>query len=372
MKYLIYIISFTILSCNKGVRTNQSIEKFEEKFKNDLNCKKSDWHPTLKGINQEIKLGHKEFDSQTKLYLYSRNPNNKYTELKKAINQSSSIYKIEYRTETNNQPPLEIQNFNNIEELVLTGFNSEDVMDFVKKFKSLTSLMISGNYTSKFHFKNGLNVTLEVLNLNSNYIRSLSQTLSNFTKLNDLNLAHNSIGSINLINLPPNIERLTLYNNYIENIEGEFTHMVQLKSLHLGSNCLSKIDNNLMALKHLEYLELSKNNLLEIPKEIFEISTLKKVYLSDNQLNNLPNEIINLKELEYLFLDNNAIVELPKELFELKRIKKVSLRNNNLKSLPKGLKIVGFEGEIDLRGNQIDTNQINRILSLNNKLKILI
>ena len=135
---------------------------------------------------------------------------------------------------------------------------------------------------------------------------------------------------------------------------------------------MGKIDNRLDALKQLEYLELSKNNFLEIPKEIFEILTLKKIYLSDNQISDLPNEIINLKDLEYLFLDNNAIVEVPRSLFELKRVKKISLRNNNLKSLPSELKNIEFEGEIDLRGNQIDTIQINRILSSNNKLKILI
>lgn len=202
MKNLIYILSFITLSCNTGNRANKANVKIEKELNSERNCQKSEWHPTLNGINKEINLGHKEFDSQTKLYLYSRNPNNKHTTVKEALLQSSSIYKIEYKTETNNQPPLELENFKKIEELVLTGFNSEDVMKFVKNFNSLTQLMISGNYTSEFYFKNSLNKSLEILNLNSNYIRSLDQELSDFTKLIDLNLAHNSIGIIDLQKMP--------------------------------------------------------------------------------------------------------------------------------------------------------------------------
>lgn len=372
MKNLIYILSLTIISCNKKTISYDKPNDQKLGQAMEVNCLKTDWHPTLNNINSEILPEEEKLDKDSKLKLFSRNETATYGSVEEAISNQESIYKIEYRTESNKKPTSDILKFSQIEELILTGYNSENIMGFIKKFDSLTELMISGNYTSKFNFENNLPKSLVVLNLNSNYIRKLDNSLLDLTQLTDLILAHNSIEHINLDYLPPNLKRLSLYNNFIENIEGEFQNNQNLVSLHLGSNCLIEVGNKLNKLKHLEYLELSNNKLNKIPPDIFSIKSLKKLYLSKNCIIELPNGIGNLINLEYLFFDNNEIETIPMELFRLKNIKKLSLRNNNIKYLPEGLGEVEFLGEIDLRGNNFESGELHKIQELKNKLNIKI
>lgn len=237
-------------------------------------------------------------------------------------------------------------------DLTLNSLNSIDIDQQATPIK----FNLSNNNFNRIPLHNSNNnthSTLEILNLNNNYIKEvLVDNLASLVNLKELYLAYNQIETIEkgafltLINLKVldlsfnklkklsrlssqvNLEKLILNHNLIEHtthLHITSNKLNKLKILNLNNNQLKYIENYTFGhLKNLLDLDLSYNQIEKIDVDAFHISNtslygpglLEKIDLSNNALTQLKNNLFNyLTNLRFLKLNNNKLTNLSKLLF---------------------------------------------------------
>jgi Leucine-rich repeat (LRR) protein len=175
--------------------------------------------------------------------------------------------------------------------------------------------------------------------------------LSNYVNITTLNASHNYISTINIKELPPNLEKLILTKNNI-NISIDSTVIPgKIKKLFLNDNMISRFYGQ--NFKNITNLSLSSNKLTEF---VFP-PNVKKVDISGNKISKLTNFPSSLQTID---CGHNMLTTLPKindNLIEL------IVNLNRLQTL--------FELPDTLISLDASDNLINSITSLPNKLRDL-
>ena len=140
--------------------------------------------------------------------------------------------------------------------------------------------------------------------------------LTNFTKLDLLNLARNNIFKI---------------------VDYAFENCChKMQTLLLQGNRLTAIEpRKLMGLDSLKYLYLQKNQLTEIPSDFVYYHTLERLDLSTNQIKQLESyAFTHLKDLKYLHLQENKISVIQENAFDnLRNLEWLELMENKIETL---------------------------------------
>ncbi len=176
---------------------------------------------------------------------------------------------------------------------ILKGLEEVDIFDtesenayFLDDENQLTHLAI--NYCSDIDIDTICNIsTLTELNLQSNNLSELPESIGQLHNLTVINLEDN-----NLVSLPKSIVKLQ-----------------SLTALDLESNNLRCLPETIGKLRNLNYLGLSENNLTCLPETIGKLQNLDYLGLSENSLTRLPESIIQLKDTDTLDLFNNPITK---------------------------------------------------------------
>ena len=155
------------------------------------------------------------------------------------------------------------------------------------------------------------------LNLSSNNLTSLPESIGNLTNLKGLDLGWNKLTSLKGIEKLTNLERLDLGRNELTSLKG-IEKLTNLERLDLGDNELEILPDWIGNLKNLRGLNLSSNNLTSLPESIGNLTNLKGLDLMYNELTDLPESIGNLTKLEGLDLDTSQISDK-----EIERIKEL-------------------------------------------------
>ncbi|CAF0960673.1 unnamed protein product [Adineta ricciae] len=238
--------------------------------------------------------------------------------------------------------------------------------------------------------------------------------LSQFTKLQILDLSCNSLTCIDNLRSLTNLRELKLYGNQIQQIEN-LDCLTQLQILQLQYNEIEKIGHGLVYLTRLQTLRLDSNKLSLIrPEELSKLSQLKVLDTSDCPLESLefinslpsitefranhchvkilPNQLRNFRYLTDLDLSNNQLINLiPLKSFTLLRLLRLAsnqiediqilsslihlneldLSDNRIRSLPNSFaKLIELQC-LNLSNNQIDSWKNIEVLSRLNSLFIL-
>ncbi|XP_051951599.1 leucine-rich repeat and fibronectin type-III domain-containing protein 5 [Xyrauchen texanus] len=156
------------------------------------------------------------------------------------------------------------------------------------------------------------------LRLGDNFITSVKRKdFSNMTKLVDLTLSRNTIGSI---------------------VPHAFNDLENLRALHLDSNRLTHITNDTFSgMSKLHHLILNNNQLMYIYIGAFnDLLALEELDLSYNNLESAPWVAIQrMISLHTLNLDHNMINYIPEETFSgLQKLKRLDVTSNKLHKLP--------------------------------------
>jgi hypothetical protein len=154
------------------------------------------------------------------------------------------------------------------------------------------------------------------LDLSSNNLTSLPESIGNLTNLKGLDLGWNKLTSLKGIEKLTNLERLDLGRNGLTSLKG-IEKLTNLERLDLGDNKLTSIEG-IGNLTNLEWLSLPSNNLTSLPESIGNLTNLKGLDLMYNELTDLPESIGNLTKLEGLDLDTSQISDK-----EIERIKEL-------------------------------------------------
>jgi hypothetical protein len=174
-----------------------------------------------------------------------------------------------------------------------------------------------------------------------------------FVWLEALDLSSNQLSELpDSITRLQNLSQLHLRNNQLSELPDSIIHLQNLSELDLSSNHLSELPDSIIHLQNLSYLDLRNNQLRELLDSIGNLQNLSELYLSYNQLRELPDSIIHLQNLSYFNLRNNQLRELPDSIGNLQNLSHLDLSSNQLRELPYSISSLQLWGS-DLEHNPL-------------------
>mmetsp|Transcript_5712 Transcript_5712/g.12441 ORF Transcript_5712/g.12441 Transcript_5712/m.12441 type:complete len:497 (+) Transcript_5712:81-1571(+) len=158
-----------------------------------------------------------------------------------------------------------------------------------------------------------------------------------FTRLKKLDL--NSIGVASLPPaleaLAPSLEILFLSENNFEVIPPVIRKLHQLRMLSFRGNRLTELSSTNLPSSSLIWLILTNNEISKISENVSALKHVRKLMLSHNKITSIPKEMAECKDLELIRLANNDInVPLPKEFLTLPKLAWISLAGNPIGHCP--------------------------------------
>jgi len=235
-----------------------------------------------------------------------------------------------------------------------------------------------------------LEPNVERLDISSNHLESISESINQLSGLRELRANQNAIWSLpmGLMRLR-NLERVELQQNQLQFLPIDFggwssveyvdlsdnllrqlpdgiSRLESMEELRLRNNRLIGLPNGVAGWRKLVELDLSHNALRDLPPTLDQCDRLEKLMLMSNHLKEFPEVITGLQRLETLSLRNNRIEELPETLSKLRRLQVLDLAYNRLQRLPLAMKDLRELRAIDLRGNPdlqwADVAELQRVL----------
>uniref|UniRef100_A0A8C4F9A6 Protein scribble homolog n=1 Tax=Dicentrarchus labrax TaxID=13489 RepID=A0A8C4F9A6_DICLA len=197
-------------------------------------------------------------------------------------------------------------------------------------------------------------VKLEQLDLGSNELEVLPDTLGALPNLRELWLDRNQLSS-----LPPelgNLRRLVCLDvseNRLEELPSELNGLLALTDLLLTQNLLEVVPDSIGCLKQLSIFKVDQNRLTNLTDSIGECENLTELVLTENLLQSLPRSLGKLKKLTNLNVDRNRLGSVPKELGGCASLNVLSLRDNRLGKLPAELADATELHVLDVAGNRL-------------------
>ncbi|KAL5712941.1 Plant intracellular Ras-group-related LRR protein 6 [Ranunculus cassubicifolius] len=161
---------------------------------------------------------------------------------------------------------------------------------------------------------------LRHLNVSGNLLESLPKTIENCRSLEELNANFNRLKS-----LPEtmgfelnNLQKLSVNSNMLAYLPYTLSHLTNLRILDARLNCLRSLPDGLENLIHLEILTVSQNfqYLMTLPYSIGLLISLVELDISYNKISMLPDSMGCLKKLQKLSVQGNPLVSPPIEVVE--------------------------------------------------------
>lgn len=171
---------------------------------------------------------------------------------------------------------------------------------------------------------------IRTLDLNTNRLQRLSDSISSFKNLKILNLNHNKLKFVSAhLGQLEKLESLLLEDNLLETLPNELGRLSNLKTLNLSRNSFRTFPLPVCSLKSLELLDLSHNEIESIPDEV-GASQASEINLNNNKLKKLNDSLTKCAKLKILRLDNNQVelAAFTKPILTESKICLLSVENN--------------------------------------------
>uniref|UniRef100_A0A8C5AVD9 Scribble planar cell polarity protein n=1 Tax=Gadus morhua TaxID=8049 RepID=A0A8C5AVD9_GADMO len=197
-------------------------------------------------------------------------------------------------------------------------------------------------------------VKLEQLDLGSNKLEELPDTLGALPNLRELWLDRNQLSSlpVELGNLR-RLVCLDVSENRLEELPAELSGLLALTDLLLTHNLLDAVPDSIGCLRQLSILKVDQNRLTELTDSIGECENLTELVLTENLLQALPRSLGKLKKLTNLNVDRNRLGSVPSELGLCSSLNVLALRDNRLSRLPAELADATELHVLDVAGNRL-------------------
>ncbi|KAK0571876.1 hypothetical protein LWI29_022945 [Acer saccharum] len=215
-------------------------------------------------------------------------------------------------------PPL---NLASICKLDLSNNNLQTIPEsLIARLLNVVVLDVHSNQLKSLPNSIGCLSKLKLLNVSGNLIESLPKTLENCRSLEELNCNFNKLKKLpdtigfELINL----KKLSVNSNKLVFLPQSITHLTYLRILDARLNCLRCLPDDLENLINLEVLNISQNfqYLESLPYSIGLLLSLVELDVSYNKIKTLPDSIGCLKKLQKLCVEGNPLVSPPMEVVE--------------------------------------------------------
>nr|KYP68917.1 Protein lap1 [Cajanus cajan] len=205
--------------------------------------------------------------------------------------------------------------------LDLSNNNLQDIPEsLTARLLNLEVLDVRSNQLKSLPNSIGCLSKLKVLNVSGNFIQILPKTIENCRALEELNANFNKLTMLpdtigfELINL----KKLSVNSNKLMFLPSSTSHLTSLKVLDARLNCLRALPEDLENLINLETLNVSQNfqYLETLPYSIGLLLSLVELDVSYNKIKTLPESISCLKKLQKLSVEGNPLTCPPMEVVE--------------------------------------------------------
>ncbi|MCH2046773.1 MAG: hypothetical protein MK212_21845, partial [Saprospiraceae bacterium] len=183
---------------------------------------------------------------------------------------------------------------------------------------------------------------LQDLDVSSNYLRDVPESIKNLKGLKRLNLADNHIYQlpVGLCELA-DLERLYAERNYIHTLPEDIGKLQQLQKLTLYQNPLYLLPTSFGQLSQIRELQFERNSHLDW-MQVFEVlknmDNLMKLEIRQCRIEKMPVELTKLRHLQELTLYNNDLLRFPDHIDQLTQLRTLIIVNADLYKLPDGIK----------------------------------
>lgn len=225
------------------------------------------------------------------------------------------------------------------EEVDLSGMSLETIPNPSLNLAAICKLNLSNNDLQMIpESLTARMLNLVVLDVHSNQLKSLPNSIGCLSKLKALNVSCNL-----LVSLPRTIENC----RSLEELNANFNklsrlpdtigfELVNLKKLSVNSNKLVFLPMSTSYITSLKILDARLNNLRSLPEDLENLINLEVLNVSQNfqYLETLPYSIGLLLSLVELDVSYNKITTLPDSMGCLRKLQKLSVEGNPLVSPP--------------------------------------
>ncbi|KAK7265348.1 hypothetical protein RJT34_32967 [Clitoria ternatea] len=161
---------------------------------------------------------------------------------------------------------------------------------------------------------------LKILNVSGNLIEYLPKTIENCRALEELNANFNKLRQLpeNIGYELINLKKLSVNSNKLVFLPRSTSYMTSLKILDARLNCLRSLPEDMENLINLQTLNVSQNfhYLNSLPYSIGLLLSLVELDVSYNKITALPDSIGCLKKLRKLSVEGNPLALPPVEVVE--------------------------------------------------------
>ncbi|KAK7329116.1 hypothetical protein VNO77_23262 [Canavalia gladiata] len=201
---------------------------------------------------------------------------------------------------------------------------------------------------------------LQVVNLSGMSLNSLPKPSFDLATIRNLDLSNNNLQEIpeSLTARLLNLEVLDVHSNQLRSLPNSIGCLSKLKVLNVSGNFIEFLPKTIEDCRALEELNVNFNKLSKLPDTIgFELINLKKLAVNSNKLVFLPSSTSHLTALKVLDVRLNCLRELPVDLENLINLETLNVSQNfqYLESLPYSIGLLLSLVELDVSYNKIKT-----------------
>ncbi|ESQ54692.1 hypothetical protein EUTSA_v10025419mg [Eutrema salsugineum] len=199
---------------------------------------------------------------------------------------------------------------------------------------------------------------IKTLDLSGMSLASLSASSINLASISKLDLSNNNIQQIpeSLVARMLNLWALDLHSNQLKSLPNSIGCLSKLKILNVSGNYIQFLPKTIEDCKSLEELNANFNELTRLPDTLgFELTNLTKLSVNSNKLVLLPHSLGHMTSLRVLDARLNRIGSLPDDLENLVNLQVLNVSQNfqHLTVLPYSIGLLISLVELDVSYNGI-------------------
>ncbi|KAL0738996.1 hypothetical protein Bca4012_015206 [Brassica carinata] len=235
-----------------------------------------------------------------------------------------------------------------ISKLDLSNNNIQQIPEsLVARMLNLWALDLHSNQLKTLPNSIGCLSKLKVLNVSGNNLQCLPKTIEDCISLEELNANFNELNRLpETIGFElTNLTKLSVNSNKLVLLPSSLSHLTSLRVLDARLNCLVSLPDDLENLVNLQVLNVSQNfqHLKELPYSVGLLISLVELDVSYNGITVLPDSIGCLHQIKKLSVEGNPLVSPPFEVVEqgLVAVKKYMSEKMTESPMKKNLRGIG-------------------------------
>jgi len=202
-------------------------------------------------------------------------------------------------------------------------------------------------------------VSLQDLNLGNNCLRELPPDFFSMSSLVDLNLQSNQLVYLPEFHRCRRLRRLNLSSNLITEVPESLGNAQRLSHLNLSNNRMRHTFRSLGNCCSLVSLDLARNTLKDLPESLGNLTRLSLLDASENEIAGLSSpHFASLLSLQRLDLSSNKIEILPNTIGNCSQIQALNLSKNCLRSLPNDIAGLSSLRHLDVHSNALGVSAL--------------